>query len=99
MPSNKSNGFVEKNAMIRQRLVDGITEDEFIQDFEEIMGFNGFKFFEPADRDSGKLARLTRMWMPSCLNKIYSMNASKNAWADEESDRLRAFLKLRGEEI
>lgn len=106
MPSNNSGGFMDKNAMIRQRLVSGITEDEFIEDFEEIMSFKGFMMLVPKDDDwrpnphvRNQPMRLQRMWMPSCLNKIHSMNPSRNAWADEVSDRLRAFLKLRGEEI
>jgi hypothetical protein len=101
-PSKKfMNKIMNENAMVRERLVRGITEEEFIQDFEEIMGFSGFRFFEPNDKITGRLARLTRLSMPSCLNKIHSMNPTGNSWADYEkiSDKLKAFLKLRGEEI
>jgi hypothetical protein len=91
----------DKNATIRSMLTNGITEDDFIENFEDIMSFVGFRFFEPADPEKGQLARLTRMWMPSCLEKIYRMNTTKNSWADYErlSDKLRTFLKLKQEEI
>jgi hypothetical protein len=90
-----------KNGRIRQMLVNGITEDEFIERFEEIMEFIGFKFFNPADVKINKLASLDRMWMPSCLEKIYRMNPSKNNWANYEkiSERLKLFLKLKGEDV
>jgi hypothetical protein len=92
---------MDKNAIIRERLTRGITEDEFIQDFEEIMDFIGFKFFSPADVKINKLASLKKMWMPSCLAKIHRMNPNVNKWAnyDEISEKLKLFLKIKGEDV
>lgn len=93
--------FQDKNSMIRSRLTSGITEEEFIEDFDELMGFIGFKFFVPHNPETNELASLKRSWMPSVLERIYRMNPTKNKWADINnlSDRLRVFLKLRNEEI
>jgi hypothetical protein len=93
--------FQDKNSMIRSRLISGITEDEFIEDFDELMGFTGFQFFLPYDPTTKSLASLKRSWMPSVLERIHRMNPTKNKWADINnlSDNLRVFLKLRNEEI
>jgi hypothetical protein len=90
-----------KNSKIREMLVNGITEDDFIEKFDELIEFIGFKFFDPAEPKIGKLAGLKRMWMPSCLEKIYTMNPTKNNWANYEriSEKLKLFLKLKGEEV
>jgi hypothetical protein len=93
---------MDKNSQIRQMLINGLTEDEFIERFEEIMEFSGFKKFEPyTPGDNGHLARLVKVSMPEYLERIHRMNVTKNSWADINniSDRLKLFLSLRGENI
>jgi hypothetical protein len=96
-----NNGFQDRNTMIRELLNNGITEDEFIERFDEIMGFTGFKMFNPYNSVTGDLASLKRTEMPVVLERIYRMNTTKNKWANVKniSDKLRVFLKLKGEEI
>ncbi len=87
--------------MIRSKLQAGITEDQFIEEFDDIMGFTGFKFFSPYKPETEELASLKRSWMPMILERIHRMNPTANKWADINniSDKLRLFLKLRNEEI
>jgi hypothetical protein len=79
----------------------GITEDFFIENFEELMEYNGFKRFEPYDEVTKTLARLVRVDISDCLNRIYRMNTTKNKWANINniSDKLKLFLALKGENI
>jgi hypothetical protein len=96
------NGFRDKNSMIRSSLeAGGITEDEFIEKFDEVMDFIGFRMFNPYNPQTGSLASLERVPMPAVLERIYRMNPTLNKWADINnlSDKLRVFLKLRNEEI
>jgi hypothetical protein len=92
---------MNKDDKIRQILVNGLTEDEFIEKYDEMIDFIGFKYFSPADLKTRKLASLEKMLMPSCLSKIYRMNPTKNSWAnyDTISDKLKLFLSLKGEKL
>jgi len=89
------------NDEIRNMFINGITEDHFIENFNELIEFIGFKIFDPYNPETGSLASLKRTWMPSVLERLYRMNPIKNKWADINniSDRLRLFLKLKGEDI
>jgi hypothetical protein len=97
----RNDEFYNRNTMIRYRLEGGMTEEEFIGGFDEIMEFTGFSRFVPFDKETGSLARIERIGMAECLGRIHRMNASANKWADisSMSDKLRVFLKLRNEEI
>lgn len=89
------------NDEIRSLLIGGITEDYFIQNFDDIIVFTGFNRFVPFGYETGSLAKLERVWITECLERIYRMNTTNNKWADISniSDNLKLFLKLRGEEI
>jgi len=89
-----------ENEEIRRLFTSGITEDFFIENFEELMEYNGFKRFEPYNEATKTLARLVRVDISDCLNRIYRMNI-KNSWADYKnmSDKLKLFLALKGENI
>jgi hypothetical protein len=89
-----------ENEEIRRLFTSGITEDFFIENFEELMEYNGFKRFEPYNEVTKTLARLVRADISDCLNRIYRMNI-KNSWADYKnmSDKLKLFLALKGENI
>jgi hypothetical protein len=89
-----------ENEEIRKLFTSGITEDFFIENFEELMEYNGFKRFEPYNEVTKTLARLVKADISDCLNRIYRMNI-KNKWADYKnmSDKLKLFLALKGENI
>jgi hypothetical protein len=89
-----------ENEEIRRLFTSGITEDFFIENFEELMEYNGFKRFEPYNEVTKTLARLVRVDISDCLNRIYRMNI-KSSWADYKnmSDKLKLFLALKGENI
>jgi hypothetical protein len=90
-----------KNDEIRSLLISGITEEYFIENFDQLIDFIGFKIFNPYDPGTGALASLKRTWIPSVLERIHRMNPTKNKWADINSisDNLKLFLKLKGEDI
>lgn len=96
------NGFTadKSNAIMRSMLTDGITEDDFIAHFDEIMKFSGFRMFQE-EKPGVHYARLVRMSMKECLDKIHRMNPTENSWAESSriSEKLKVFLKLMGEEI
>jgi hypothetical protein len=90
-----------KNDEIRELLIKGITEEYFIENFDVLMDFIGFKIFNPYDPATKELASLKRSWMPSILERIYRMNPTRNKWADINniSESLKVFLKLKGEDV
>lgn len=82
--------------------MEGMTEDEFIEEYDAVKRFYStdidhsilqFSGVPTGDQISTK--------MPEILHDIYISNPKKNAWADRPnwSERLRAFLILRGEEL
>ncbi len=90
-----------KNAKIRNIFSNGITEDEFIERFDELMEFIGFNRFVPYNEETKALANLEKIQMRERLEKIHRMNPTKNKWADINniSDKLKIFLKLKEEDL
>jgi hypothetical protein len=81
---------------------EGMTEDEFIDEYEEVRRFYSqeidvsilaFSGVPEEDQTSTDIREI--------LHDIHISNPAKNDWADSSklSDRLRAFLILRGENI
>jgi uncharacterized protein YggU (UPF0235/DUF167 family) len=81
--SNFQFGYIDKFA-------DGITEEEFIDNFDDIREEYNL-ILEVSPESEQRLIK-------DMLFDIHISNPSKNGWANDElSDKLKLFLKLKGE--
>jgi hypothetical protein len=96
------------NHKIRDIISKGMTEDYFIENFDELMNYRGFMRFaeknpnwKPNPHVRNRPVELERSPIKDCLSRIHRMNIVSNNWADIKSisDKLKLFLALKGENI
>jgi hypothetical protein len=89
----------DRQITIFEKFNDGITEEEFIEMFEEIQ--NAYTSSYPVfSYSTGKLEnRVETDSLFSILDDVYMSNPEKNKWClvENMSESLKLFLKLNGE--